>query len=143
MDIGHNKSNCYKVDESKKLHGESSLAYFLIFKIGKNKSFADGIEYSTDATARSGFNPIAAMRANIMNPIRSAAAYDALTQDGAENYDVLVHPTYEMKKENYLFIYRKYTVKVSGYGAKYSNFRTEKQKVVIIDGGHEYVFPDN
>lgn len=130
-----------KVDESKKLHGQSSIAYFLIFKIGKNNSFADGIEYSVDASH--GFNPIASMRANVMNPIRSSAAYNALQQADAGDYDVLVHPTYETTRENYLFIYRKYTVKVSGYGAKYSNFRTEKQKVVITSSGKEYVFPDD
>ena len=125
------------VNESQKLNGESTLSYVLFFKIGKNKAFADGIQYSTDVAG--GFNPMVAFRANIMNPVRSSAAYNAL-QD--TDYDVLVHPTYETKRENYFFIFRRYTVKVSGYGGKYQNFRTEPQKVIILNNGRELVFPD-
>lgn len=55
---------------------------------------------------------------------------------------MLVHPNYTTTVENYLIV-KKYTVSVEGYGAKYSNFRTEKQKVVITNTGKEYIFPDD
>ena len=124
-----------RVNESQKLNGESTLTYFLFFKLGMNKYFADGIQYSTDVAG--GFNPMVTLRANIMNPIRSSAAYNALRDT---DYDVLVHPTYETRRENYLFLVRKYSVKVSGYGGKYYNFRTEPQILVILNNGQELLF---
>jgi hypothetical protein len=124
------------VNEKVKLAGESTSKYFLFFRVGGDNNFADGIEYSADAK----FSLGSFFRAATLSKVRSSAAYNAL-QKG--NFDVLVHPTYEMKVQNYLWIYRKYTVKVSGYGAKFTNFRTEPQKVVITSSGKEYVFPDN
>ena len=31
---------------------------------------------------------------------------------------------------------------VEGYGAKYSNFRTEKQKLMLLQGGQEVLLQD-
>jgi hypothetical protein len=122
------------VDESKKLIGSSSSFYFLFFRIGGDKVYADGIAYSTDTKFTLG----GLLRGSALNKVRSSAAYKAL-QTG--DYDVLVHPTYEMKTLNFLWIFRKYSAKASGYGAKYNNFRTERQMVVITNSGKEYVFP--
>ncbi len=125
-----------KVDETKKLKGESTSSYFLFFRVSGDKEFADGINYSTDAS--SGFNPLAIFRHGRLQKVRGAAAYKALSSG---DYDVLVHPTYITTVKDYI-ISKEYSVVVEGYGAKYSNFRTEKQKVVITGNGKEYVFPD-
>ena len=116
------------IDESRKLQGQSITSYFLCIRLSGNNTYTDGICYSTDA-----------FKSGRLKKMRSAAAYDAL-QTG--DYDVLVHPTYEIRTDNFLGMYKIYTVKVSGYGAKYSNFRTEPQKVIITSSGKEYIFPD-
>jgi hypothetical protein len=129
-----------KVDEKTKLKGESSSAYFLIFRVSGDNTFADGITYSTDASASifQQFNPFKLAEAGRLNKVRGAAAYKAL---GSGDYDVLVHPNYTTTVKNYL-IFKKYTVKVDGYGAKYTNFRTEKQKIVILENGKELILQD-
>ncbi|MBN2520460.1 MAG: hypothetical protein JXB17_08150 [Bacteroidales bacterium] len=129
-----------KVDAGKKLEGESSSAYILMFRIKGDKTFADGIAYSTDASAGilAQLNPINVAKQNRLTAVRAAAAYNALS---GHNYDVLVHPSYTITTVNYV-VYKKYSVKVTGYGAYYENFRTEKQKVIITDNNKEYIFPD-
>jgi len=129
-----------KVDEKSKLKGESSSAYFLIFRVSGDNTFADGINYSTDASSSllSQLNPMKLAQAGRLNKVRGAAAFKALS---SSDYDVLVHPNYTTTVENYL-IFKKYTVKVEGYGAKYANFRTEKQKVVILEDGKELILQD-
>lgn len=128
------------VDEKAKLKGESSSAYFLIFRVSGDNTFADGINYSTDASASllQQLNPLKLAQAGRLNKVRGAAAYKALS---AGDYDVLVHPNYTTTVQNYL-IYKKYTVQVEGYGAKYANFRTEKQKIVLLEGGKEVILQD-
>ena len=129
-----------KVDEKTKLNGESSSSYFLIFRISGDNTFADGINYSTDASASilSQLNPFKLAQANRLNKVRGAAAYNALS---AGDYDVLVHPNYSTTVKNYL-IFKKYAVNVTGYGAKYEKFRTEKQKIVILENGKELILQD-
>jgi hypothetical protein len=129
-----------KVDESKKLKGESTSSYFLIFRVSGDNSIADGIRYSTDLSTSlwSRLNPLKILQASILQKVRGAAAYNALSTG---DYDVLVHPNYVTTVKNYL-IYKKYSVKVDGYGAKYTNFRTEKQKVIITNNSKEYIFDD-
>jgi hypothetical protein len=129
-----------KVDEKAKIKGESSSAYLLIFRVSGDNTFADGINYSTDASASfiSQLNPLKMAQAGRLNKVRGAAAYKALSTG---DYDVLVHPNYTTTVENYL-IFKKYIVKVEGYGAKYANFRTEKQKTVILEGGKEIILDD-
>jgi hypothetical protein len=122
------------VNETEKLKGESTSAYFLIFRVAGDNTFADGIHYSTNAGG-----PINLVKANRLNSVRGAAAYNALRD---KNFDVLVHPTYAVTVQGG-FIYKKYNVVVEGYGATYKNFRTEKQKVIITDNNNEYIFPDN
>ena len=128
------------VNEKTKLKGESSSGYFLIFRVSGDKTFADGINYSTDASA--GFleklNPLKMAQAGRLNKVRGSAAYNALK---AGDYDVLVHPNYTTTVENYV-LFKKYKVTVEGYGAKYENFRTEKQKIVILEDGKELILQD-
>ncbi len=128
------------VDETKKIKGESSSSYFLIFRVSGDKTFADGINYSTDASASFAqqINPLKIAQAGRLNKVRGAAAYKALSSG---DYDVLVHPNYSTTVKNYL-IFKKYTVSVEGYGAKYENFRTEKQKIVILNEGKEIIVQD-
>jgi hypothetical protein len=129
-----------EVDEKTKLKGESSSSYFLIFRVSGDKTFADGINYTTDANASivQQLNPLKIAQAGRLNKVRGAAAYKALNSG---DYDVLVHPNYTTTVENY-FIFKKYQVTVEGYGAKYVNFRTEKQKIVILESGQEIILQD-
>ncbi len=129
------------VNEKDKLKGESTSAYFLIFRVQGDNTFADGINYSTDASASllSQLNPLNAIKASRLGDVRGAAAYNALSTG---DYDVLVHPNYTVTVENYL-IFKKYIVSVEGYGAKYANFRTERQKIVVMENGKEYIIQDN
>ena len=128
------------VDEKSRVKGESSSVYFLIYRVSGDNTFADGIDYSTDASASmlSQLNPLKIAQAGRLNKVRGAAAYKAL---GTGDYDVLVHPNYTTTVENYL-LFKKYNVKVEGYGAKYENFRTEKQKIVILEDGKEIILQD-
>lgn len=129
------------VDEKTKLKGESSSSYFLIFRVSGDNTFADGINYSTDASASLAqqLNPLKLAQAGRLSKVRGAAAYKAL---GSGDYDVLVHPNYTTTVENYL-IYKKYKVTVDGYGARYNNFRTERQKLIILESGKELLLQDN
>ena len=70
---------------------------------------------------------------------RSMAAYKAL--EACPDCDVLVHPKYDVtvKKSPFGILYRTYTVHVSGYGAKYKNFRTEKELKIIGNHNKEYI----
>jgi hypothetical protein len=112
----------------------------LIFRISGGNTFADGINYSTDASASlvSQLNPIKVLQSARLNKVRGAAAYNALKTG---DFDVLVHPNYSTTVKNYL-LFKKYNVKVDGYGAKYENFRTEKQKIVILEDGKELILQD-
>ena len=57
------------------------------------------------------------------------------------DYVVLVQPNYLTTVKNYLF-FRTYKVTVEGYVAKYENFRTERQKIVILQDGKERILQD-
>ena len=123
-----------KVNETTKLKGESTSTYFLFFRIGGDNTFADGINYSTDIMIP--FKPLKSAR---LNKVKSAAAYNALS--GGDD-DFLVHPNYTITTTNFLGLVRVYDCYVSGYGAKYENFRTEKQKIVIVEEGKELILQD-
>ncbi len=123
-----------KVNETAKLKGESTSIYFLCFRIGGDNTFADGINYSTDAVS-----PIKSLKTARLNKVRSAAAYKALSNG---DYDFLVHPNYTITSMNFLGLVKVYECYVSGYGAKYEKFRTEKQKIVIVEEGKEMILQD-
>ena len=125
-----------QVDETTKLKGESSAVYFLFFRVSGENTFADGVNYNAEHPT-SFWHPlrITSLR---MNRARAAAAYKAM---GNTDYDLLVSPRYTSTYEDYFFV-KKYKVKVEGYGAKYKNFRTEKQKIVVFDNGKEMILQD-
>ena len=130
-----------EVNEKAKLTGASSSTYFLFFRVSGENTYADGINYSTDGNSSllSQYNPLALLSAAKLNKVRSAAAYKALS---AGDYDFLVHPNYTTTVKNYLGILKIYECSVTGYGAKYQNFRTEKQKIVILEDGKEMILQD-
>ena len=99
-----------KVDERAKIKGQSTSSYFLIFRVSGDNSFADGINYSTDASASylEQLNPLKIISSGRLNKVRGAAAHKALSTG---DYDVLVHPNYTTTIENYL-LFKKYVVKV-------------------------------
>jgi hypothetical protein len=128
------------VDEKAKIVGESKSSYFLFFRVSGDRTYADGVNYSSDESASvlSQLNPFNIAQAGRLRKVRGAAAYKALAKG---NYDFLVHPNYTMTTKNYL-IFKQYVVKVDGYGAKYSNFRTERQKIVTLENGKEIILQD-
>jgi len=133
-----------KVNETTKLSGQSTSIYFLFFRISGDNTSADGINYSTDAggsaiSPLSQFNPIKMLKVAKLNKVRSSAAFKALSSG---DYDFLVHPNYTMTTKNYLGLVKVYECTVSGYGAKYEKFRTEKQKIVILEDGKELILQD-
>jgi hypothetical protein len=129
-----------KVDEKSKRTGESTSAYFLIFRVSGDKTYTEGIRYSSETSfgLLDKLNPIKIIQSSRLNKVRGAAAYKAIENT---NYDLLVHPNYTTTVKNYL-IYKEYNVKVDGYGAKYQNFRTEKQKITTIQDGKEIILQD-
>lgn len=129
------------INETTKLSGESKSTYFLFFRVKGDNALADGINYSTDAggSILSKYNPIKLMKTAKLNKVRAGATYKALS---AGDYDFLVHPNYTITTKNYLGLVKVYKCAVSGYGAKYQNFRTEKQKIVILEGGKELILQD-
>ena len=126
------------VNEETKLKGESRSTYVFGLRVSRDNTFADGINYSTSPNA----NPFA--RLNFLKQgrlvrVRGAAAYNALKTG---DYDVLVHPKYTITTKNFL-IGKTYIVTIEGYGGTYTNFRTERQKVIITNQSKEYRFPDS
>jgi hypothetical protein len=117
-----------KVNETAKIKGQSTSSYFLMFRVSGDNSFADGISFSTDASASyfQKLNPLKIISSGRLNKVRGAAAHKALNTTTIENY----------------LFFKKYVVEVEGYGAKYENFRTEKQKIVILENGKELLLQD-
>lgn len=135
-----------KVDQSKKLTGESTSIYFLCFRIKGDNKYADGINFSSEAGITeklwSFLNPFTLFKriatGDAIGKVKKAASYKALENTDA---DFLMHPTYTITEKNFLIVYI-YKAEVKGYSAKYQNFRTEKQKIIITNDGKEYVFPE-
>lgn len=115
------------INEEEKLSGTSSSTYVIGFRVAGDQNYADGVNFST-----------LAFHLGRVRQVKSAAAYNAMADKG---YDVLVHPTYNIKVERGLFV-QKYTATVEGYGGKYENFRTERQKIIYLDGGKELILQD-
>ena len=115
------------INEEEKLSGSSSSTYVIGFRVSGEQNYADGVNFSTMA-----------FHLGRVRQVKSAAAYNAMLDQG---YDVLVHPTYNIKVERGIFV-QKYTATVEGYGGKYENFRTERQKIIYLDGGKELILQD-
>lgn len=115
------------INEEEKLSGSSSSTYVIGFRVSGEQNYADGVNFSTMA-----------FHLGRVRQVKSAAAYNAMLDQG---YDVLVHPTYNIKVERGIFV-QKYTATVEGYGGKYEKFRTERQKIIYLDGGKELILQD-
>lgn len=129
------------IDESEKIKGSSKSTYFLIFRLSGDKVYADvdlGEQNAFAPSLLSLLNPLNLIYMGAERKTKSAAAYKALSKSGS---DVIVDPNYTTTVTDYL-IFKTYKVDVEGYGAKYSNFRTEKQKLVLLEGGQEVILQD-
>lgn len=103
-----------KVNEDSRLSGKSSYSYLLFFKLKGENNYVAGVNFNNGRFVGE------ASRA------RAAAAYDAMSKG---DYDLLISPNFTITKKNYLGIFRTYDVSVTGYGAKYHNFRTEAEPI--------------
>lgn len=115
------------VDQTEKLVGTSSSSFFWIFKVSGDNSFADGVKFP-------------GMSFGAVNKVKSSAAYNALN-NAEKEYDIIVDPQYTVKVTKTIFT-TNIKVTVEGYGGTYSNFRTEREKIVILDGGKEIILQD-
>jgi hypothetical protein len=89
------------VDVSKKISGEASVVYFLVFRLSGDSKFAEGVDYSVNSSLFS----------SKIARAKSAAAYKAVTDSTC---DIIVHPNYIVDVENWVF-FKKIKVKVTGY----------------------------
>lgn len=126
------------VNEQAKLTGQSTSVYFLFFRLQGDKTYADGIQYNSDVKTHF-LSSLDLMSPARLKKVRAAAAYKALS---GGNYDFMIHPNYTLTTKNFLFLVKTYKAEVTGYGAYYKNFRTEKQKILIA-GDKEYIVNDN
>ena len=137
------------VDQSKKLKGTSKASYLTIFRISGDNKYADNIQFSAEA-GNSGvatriislFNPFYLLKkiatGDATGKVKAAAAYKALDGSGA---DVLVHPMFSITEKNFLIFYQ-FEAEVTGYGGTYKNFRTERQKIIMMQDGKEIIVQD-
>lgn len=97
------------VDMNKKLSGNSTATYFLMFRVSRQeKKFANGMNFTVPDIF-----PLPGLKA--------AAAYKAVVNGGA---DIIVHPNYVVEKENYLF-FKIVRLKVNGYAGYFKKFYQE------------------
>jgi hypothetical protein len=106
-----------EVDMNKKLVGESTSSYFLIFQVGGDNKFADGMSYSSESQFSAFFKARE-------NKTKSAAAFKAVEGSGA---DIIVHPNYEIQVNNYI-IFKQIKVKVTGYAGYFKKFYQKEYK---------------
>ena len=119
-----------EVHQDKKLVGEGTATYVFGIRVSHltDQKQVEGVRFSQGNFLQSG-----------KNTARSMATYYAL--ESCPECDLLVNPKYEVteKKSPLGLIYKEYTVRVSGYGAQYKNFRTEKQTKIIGNNNKEYI----
>ena len=126
-----------EVNQEQKLVGEGCATYIFFIRVSNLavQKQLEGVNYSDS------YLPLPFLNRG-RNTARSIAAYRAL--EGYPECAVLVNPKYEVieRKSPLGIIYKKYTVRVSGYGAVYKNFRTEKQVKIIGDQNKDYIVLD-
>ena len=104
-----------------KISGESSAKILFGFiKIGGDNKFVDGMSYTGEAKGLGGALPLPVPSLSSgMNDVRSAAAYKAITNSGA---DVIVAPTYKTTVKNDFVVYKELEAKVEGYKGTITGF---------------------
>ncbi|WP_227664325.1 hypothetical protein [Marinobacter litoralis] len=96
------------IEVGEKITGESSVTQlFGLLTLGADKEYADGVAYG----ANGGGSLLSLGGASLTERVKSAAAYNAITESGA---DVIVAPRYTIKQEGYGF-FGTIDVKVEGY----------------------------
>lgn len=130
-----------EVNQEQKLHGEGVVRYILGIRIDglKEQKMLDGINYAQDFSSTGKSRWAAKIFERRKNTARAVAAYKAM--ESCPDCDVLLHPKYELtvKKSPLGILYKKYEAHVSGYGATYKNFRTEKEIKIIGSDNKEYI----
>lgn len=143
-----------EVNQEEKLHGDGKVTFVLGFRIDgllgqRDQKMLDGITYAQDFAnlhertfLGAIINPFTKIFERRKNTARAIAAYKAM--ESCPDCDVLVHPKYELtiKKSPLGILYKRYDAHVSGYGATYKNFRTEKEIKIIGSGNKEYIVID-
>ncbi len=94
------------VEVGEKITGKASVTKILFFTIANDKEFADGVSYGAGGSS-AGALPFE----NPVSKAKSAAAYKAITESGA---DIIVAPRYTVKSEDFL-IFGTINVTVEGY----------------------------
>lgn len=103
-----------------KISGESSAKILFGFKIGGDNEFVDGMSYAGEAKGLSGAIPLPVPSVSGgMDDVKSAAAYKALKNSGA---DVIIAPTYKTTVKNDYFVYKELEAKVEGYKGTITGF---------------------
>ena len=102
-----------QVKVGEKISGESSAkVLFGFITFGGDNQYVDGMSY-TGATSIKDSLPIPVPSLSSgMDDVKSAAAYKAITNSGA---DVIVAPTYKTTVKNDYFVYKELEAKVEGY----------------------------
>lgn len=132
------------VKQDKKLEGVGTATYIFGIRISNlfDQKQVEGVTYSSNSDFLSFLN-LPFLNLPFLNrgrnTARAIAAYEAL--GACPECDVLVNPKYDVtvKKSPLGLLYKKYEVRVSGYGAQYKNFRTEKQIKIIGSENKEYI----
>lgn len=94
------------VEVGEKISGKASVTKILFFTIANDKKFADGVAYGAGGSAASALpfeNPV--------SKAKSAAAYKAVTESGA---DIIIAPRYTVEAEDFL-VFGTINVTVEGY----------------------------
>lgn len=106
-----------------KISGESSAKIlFGFFKVGGDNKFVDGMSYAGDSETFNEISPIPLPIPSFskgMNDVKSAAAYNAMANSGA---DVIVAPTYKTTVKNDFLIYKELEARVDGYKGTITGF---------------------
>ena len=100
------------VDVNKKIAGESSASYFLLFKMSGDSKFAEGVDFSVKSNVFS----------TKIAKIKSAALYNAVNDSKC---DLIVHPNYVVEVNNLIF-FKKIKVKVTGYAGTINKIQQQK-----------------
>ncbi|MBR1949222.1 MAG: hypothetical protein IKA30_05470 [Alphaproteobacteria bacterium] len=108
-----------------KISGESSAKILFGFiKIGGDNNFVDGMSYAGESSGLGGGLPLPIPSVSSgMDSVKSAAAYKALTNSGA---DVIVAPTYKTTVKNDYVVYKELEAKVEGYKGTITGFTQKK-----------------
>jgi len=100
------------IEVGEKITGESSVTQlFGLVTLGAEKEYADGIAYGVSPAGGAGLLPLPIGGASLVEKVKAAAAYNAVTESGA---DVIIAPRYTVKQEGYGF-FGTIDVTVEGY----------------------------